>query len=182
LDTDGNGIIGEADNGRNAFAVWGRSNEGFAGFFQGAVLIFGGLNVTGTKSAVVPFTDGSHRRLYCVESPESWLEDFGVGQLVDGHARVQLDTEFAAVVNSDAYHVFITEYEDHNALYVFDRTSTGFGVRSKSSNTASGLFSYRIVAKRKDIEAPRLEKVTIPSGKLDVPKARFITHPRPTLA
>jgi hypothetical protein len=182
LDTDGNGIIGEADNGRNAFGVWGRSNEGFAGFFQGAVLIIGGLNVTGSKSAIVPFEDGSHRRLYCMESPESWLEDFGVGQLVDGQARVELDADFAAVVNSDAYHVFITEYEDNNALYVFNRTRSGFGVRAKSSNTAAGSFSYRIVAKRKDIEAPRLEKVTIPTSKLDVPKARFITHPTPTLA
>ena len=64
-------------------------------------------------------------------------------------------------MNSDAYHVFITEYDDNNALYVTRRTSTGFEVRAKAS-TASGTFSYRVVAKRKDITSPRLEKVTIP--------------------
>ena len=48
-----------------------------AGAFVGNVIIDGNLQVTGTKSAVVPFPDGSHRQLYCLESPESWFEDFG---------------------------------------------------------------------------------------------------------
>jgi hypothetical protein len=177
LDSEGNGVIGEADNGSDAFGIWGRSSSGFAGFFQGAVLVSGSLTVTGAKSAAVPFNDGSHRRLYCIESPESWLEDFGVGQLVDGQAQVQLEAGFAAVVNSDSYHVFITEYEDHNALYVVNRTNTGFGVRAKTSNTARGAFSYRIVAKRKDIEGPRLERVRIPTDKLKPTKPQFTKLP-----
>jgi hypothetical protein len=177
LDADGNGVIGEADNGSNAFGIWGRSSSGFAGFFQGAVLVSGSFTVTGAKSAAVPFSDGSHRRLYCMESPESWLEDFGVGQLVNGQAQVQLDAGFAAIIKSESYHVFVTEYEDNNALYVVNRTSTGFGVRAKLSNTANSLFSYRIVAKRKDIEGQRLEPVMIPTGKLQSAKATFITLP-----
>src|SRR6516164_1684532 len=136
-----------------------------AAMFCGLVDVVGDFTVVnGAKSTAVPHPDGSHRRLYCMESPESWLEDFGVGQLVNGQAQVQLEAGFAAVVNSDSYHVFITEYEDHNALYVVNRTNTGFGVRAKTSNTAKGTFSYRIVAKRKDIEGPRLEKVRIPSA------------------
>jgi hypothetical protein len=177
LDADGNGIIGEANNGSRAFGLWGRSDSGFAGFFQGAVEVVGSLTVTGVKSAAVPFTDGSYRRLYCMESPESWLEDFGFARLVNGQAQVQLDAGFQAVVKSDSYHVFLTEYEDNNALYVVNRTSTGFGVRAKSSNTAHGSFSYRIVAKRKDIEGPRLEKVTIPTDKLKAPKPSFTMLP-----
>jgi hypothetical protein len=176
-DADGNGIIGEANNGSNAYGVWAISGSGFAGFFDGAVQVNGSLTVTGAKSAVVPFSDGSHRRLYCMESPESWLEDFGVGQLVNGQAQVQLEAGFAAVVNSDSYHVFITEYEDHNALYVVNRTNTGFGVRAKTSNTAKGTFSYRIVAKRKDIEGLRLEKVRIPTAKLKPTKPQFTKLP-----
>jgi len=80
--------------------------------------------------------------------------------LVSGQAEIKLDPEFVAVVNSNDYHVFITEYEDNNALYVTKRTSTGFGVRAKAS-TASSVFSYRVVARRKDIAGPRFERVTL---------------------
>jgi hypothetical protein len=163
---NGNGIIGDANNGGSAFAVWGRSRSGYAGFFDGKVQINGDLHVTGAKSAVVPFPDGSHRRLHCVESPESWFEDFGVGQLVNGQAQVHLDPHFASVIHADAYHVFLTEYEDNNALFVTTRTSTGFGVRAKASMTAGGAFSYRVVAKRKDIAGRRFEQVTPPIEKM----------------
>ena len=38
----------------------------------------GGLTIVGgIKSAAVPHPDGSHRQLYCMESPENWFEDFG---------------------------------------------------------------------------------------------------------
>jgi hypothetical protein len=90
-----------------------------------------------------------------------------VGALADGRAQVQLDPDFAATVNTDDYHVFLTEYDDNNGLYVTDRCATGFAVRAKSSDTASGTFSYRVVAKRGDIEAPRLEKLTMPAIEVD---------------
>jgi hypothetical protein len=45
------------------------------------------------------------------------------------------------------------------------RTSTGFVVRAKAK-AAVGTFSYRVVAKRKDIAAPRFEKVTLPPESL----------------
>jgi hypothetical protein len=135
---------------------------GTAGEFDGNVLVVNGnFTVTGgAKSVAVPFPDGSHRRLYCVESPENWFEDFGFGQLSDGKAQVQLEDGFRSVVNSDAYHVFITEYEDNNGLYVAERTSSGFLVRAKASK-ANGTFSYRVVAKRRDIAAPRFDKVDL---------------------
>ena len=170
-DPGGNGVIGDASNGPEAFAIWGRSTSGFAGVFDGKVQINGSLSVTGPKSAIVPFPDGSRRRLYSIESPESWFEDFGSAQLVNGQAQVELDLGFAAVVNSDVYHVFITEYGDNNALYVTQRTATGFSVRARSSQTASSEFSYRIVAKRKDIAGVRLEEVTVPAEKLTAAQA-----------
>ncbi|MBV9673814.1 MAG: hypothetical protein JO076_13460 [Verrucomicrobia bacterium] len=161
-EVNGVGVRGEGNNGPFAIGVIGVSNQGSAGLFFGAVTVHGNFSVVGgAKSAVVAFPDGSHRRLYCVESPECWFEDFGGGQLVKGQAEVQLDPGFSSVVNGDAYHVFITEYENNNALYVTKRTSTGFVVRAKSP-AAAGTFSYRIVAKRKDITAPRFEKVTLP--------------------
>ena len=56
---------------------------------------------------------------------------------VDGVADISIDPDFAAVVESSNYQVFLTEYDDHRALYVTDRTPCGFRVRSKSS-AASG--------------------------------------------
>jgi hypothetical protein len=50
---------------------------------------------------------------------------------------------------------------------VTERSATGFAVRAKASDTASGTFSYRVVARRGDIEAPRLEKVTMPAIEFD---------------
>lgn len=136
-----------------------------AGFFEGDVFVDGNLNATGAKPAVVPFPDGSYRQLYCMESPECWFEDFGFGQLVAGGAVVELDPGFTAVVNTDVYHVFITEYDDHHGLYVTKRSSTGFEVRAKDG-TATGTFGYRVLAKRKDIVAKRFEAVTMPEKKL----------------
>ena len=46
----------------------------------------GPLTVFGqnAKSAAVPHPDGSHRRLYCLEAPESLFEDFGRAHLRAG--------------------------------------------------------------------------------------------------
>ena len=76
------------------------------------VIVGGDFTVVGgAKSAAVPHPDGSHRRLYCVESPESWFEDFGGDTLVCGEAAVALDPDFAAVVDASNYHVFLTGHD-----------------------------------------------------------------------
>jgi hypothetical protein len=178
-DLNGNGMIAEANNGARAFAIWARSSSGFAGFFDGNVQVNGDFLVTGAKSAVVAFPDGSSRRLYCMESPESWFEDFGVGQLVNGCAEVELAIDFASVVTCDSYHVFLTEYDDNSGLYVTNRTSTSFAVRARSSKTSNGSFSYRVVAKRKDIAGRRLEPVTIPTEKVRSVKTASPAIPLP---
>jgi hypothetical protein len=106
----------------------------------------------------VPFADGTHRLLYAMESPESWFEDFGFGQLDNGVVEVRLEEIFQSVTSGDQYHVFLTEYGDDNGLYVTDRTGTGFTVRSKTPSAGSE-FSYRIVARRGDIETQRFASV-----------------------
>ena len=157
----GHGVYGEAIAPRTAGIFGFGSSESYAGYFFGNVTVTGDLNVSGAKSVVVPFPDGTQHRLYCMESPESWFEDFGTGQLVNGRAQVQFDPGFASVVTADDYHVFLTEYEDNNGLYVTGRTNTGFGVYAKTSPNASGTFSYRVVARRKDIVAPRFDQVVL---------------------
>jgi hypothetical protein len=43
----GNGVIGEANHGAGAYAIWGRSTSGHAGYFDGNVQVNGDLKVTG---------------------------------------------------------------------------------------------------------------------------------------
>lgn len=146
--------------------------DGFAIFFGGHIdwgnagivgdcNVWGDLNVLGHKNAAVPHPDGSHRLLYSVESPESWFEDFGRARIVRGRASVKLDRTFAAVVRTGDYHVFLSPEGESKGLYVSRRTRSGFEVREHQRGASTLRFSYRIVARRRDIVAPRFKKVTL---------------------
>ena len=144
-----------------------------AGFFIGQVYINGPLVIAGgAKSAAVPHPDGTHRLLYCMESPESWFEDFGTGTISGGKAEVKLDPDFAAVVDTSKLHVFTESHDEHHALHIAGTSTTGFTVgvvpsttgaaAGKKASDLSGSFTYRVVAKRKDVAAPRLAKFDLP--------------------
>ena len=145
----------------------------YAGAFYGPVIVSGDLTVVGgAKSAAVPHPDGTYRRLYCLESPQSWFEDFGTGRLECGRAQVAIDADFAAVVDLAAgYHVFLTEYDSDAVLRVRQRTPQGFQVEAdatlatlmgRKSTELNDAFSWRIVARRKDIAGERFAPVTVP--------------------
>jgi hypothetical protein len=93
-----------------------------------------------------------------VESPESWFEDFGEAKLVKGKTTVTLDADFAAVAKMDSYHVFVSPYGESNGLCVTRRNRKGFEVREQGGGRSNVTFSYRIVARRKDVAAERLPK------------------------
>jgi hypothetical protein len=133
-----------------------------AGLFNGGTLVVGDFGVTGTKSAIVQHPDGSHRRLYCMESPDSWFEDFGIGHLHDGQADVHLAPDFAALVRTDNYQVFLTAYGDCNGLYIARMQPHEFVVREQQGGKHSLEFAYRVVAKRRDVDVVRLQPVQIP--------------------
>jgi hypothetical protein len=158
------GVVAATDGKPGSTALFASANAAneTAGLFLGEVDILGDLLVTGLKAAVVPLADGTYRRLYCVESPESWFEDIGFGTLVNGHAEIRLDPDFGATVQTDHYHVFITEYDGNNALYVTARSATGFEVRA-GARAVDASFSYRVMAKRKDIQGARLQEVQLPT-------------------
>jgi hypothetical protein len=135
------------------------TSKGFAGIFIGPVVTWGPfVNFGGPKSAAVPHPDGSQRLLYCMESPESWFEDFGEAKLVKGRAAVKIDKDFAGVAKIDAYHVFLSPYGENNGLYVSRRNRNGFEVREQGGGRSNLTFSYRIVARRKDVPTSRLPK------------------------
>ena len=174
LSAKGHGLVG-ATAAVGAAAIVGATNGvvgALAGAFYGPVVIGGSFTVVGgAKSAAVPHPDGSLRRLYCMESPESWFEDFGKGQLECGRVEITIDPDFAAVTDLSDYHVFLTEHDTHQHLSVADQTAIGFSVeadlemaalKGKRDADLNGRFSWRVVAKRKDIKGERLETVTIP--------------------
>jgi hypothetical protein len=159
----GSGVQGQAASGSAVLGV--STGSGHSGFFTGGggVLINGSLTqMNGSKSAAVRGADGKLQRLYCVESPESWFEDFGSGQLSNGTATVQIEPGFAGVSKTDAYRVFLTAEGETNGLHVTNKTPSSFVVREGHGGTSNVSFSYRVVAKRKDIEGTRLEHVDEP--------------------
>jgi hypothetical protein len=166
------GVFGDAGNNT---AVMGRTAQGIgiygtatnpggggrAAVFDGTVLVNGPFTVVGgPKSAGVRLPDGSIRRMYCQEAPESYFEDFGTSTLTQGVAKVTLDPDFRATVNSDTYHVFMTELGDMGGLFLARKDAASFEVRSRLT-TATGEFSYRIVAKRRDEVGRRMERIEV---------------------
>jgi hypothetical protein len=158
--TTGLALYADATSGT---AVYATSSSGNAAVFVGPVQVQGPFTVTGgfPKSAAVPHPDGSHRRMYCLESPDSLFEDAGTGQLVAGRAQVRLDADFAALVKADNYQVFLTPEGDCKGLYVTAKTATTFEVRELQGGTSAVTFNFRVLAKRKDLTVSRLERVEI---------------------
>jgi len=166
-DKAGVGVWGEADTaGGPAFGVVGNSSDpnGYAVYSQGNCYVFGDFWVGGgSKSAVVKLRNGEHRVLYSMESPECWFEDFGRARLVRGTARVRLDRTFAEVIRADDYHVFLSPEGLSHGLYVSRRSRDGFEVREQHAGKSTVSFSYRIAARRRDVEAPRFKRVKPPA-------------------
>jgi hypothetical protein len=160
----GIGVVAEARNSKYEALFATNDGGGLAASFVGGLqIVAGSLTVFGgLKSAAVPHPDGLHRLLYCVESPESWFEDFGEAKLVKGRAKVRIDPDFAVVADTRHSHVFLTPYGDSRGLYVSARHRHEFEVREQGRGSSSLTFSYRVVAKRKDVTAERFKKVTLP--------------------
>jgi hypothetical protein len=173
----GTGVLGFSASGT---AIWGAANgSGYSGQFTGGagVIIYGALTIAGgPKSAAVKGADGKLRRLYSLECPESWFEDFGSGQLTSGSATVQLEPGFAGVVKTDAYHLFLTPRGDSKGLYVSSQTPSGFTIHEQQGGVSNIAFDYRVVAKRKDIEGARLEHIEEPA----LPALPKLPEPPPT--
>jgi hypothetical protein len=133
--------------------VVGESVNSFAGYFAGNVMVTGDLFVAGAfnkKGCVLPFPDGTHRALYCMESPDLWFEDFGAAKLRRGRATVKLDADFAKVIKRGDYRVFFTPEGDCRGLYLRRKRAASFEVRELAGGKSSVAFSYRIVGRRKD--------------------------------
>jgi hypothetical protein len=133
----------------------------------------GDTSAIGTKSAVVPLQDGTMVKLYSVEAPEVWFEDYGSGRLSGGLAEVSLDAKFLQTVNSSiGYHVFLTAKGDCKGLFVTHETASDFVVKELGGGASSVEFDYRVVAHRKGYEKTRLPQAKLPTMASRTAKAR----------
>jgi hypothetical protein len=182
----GHGLIGytSASDGHAALIGYAQAAGGVgligvapgsAGHWAG--VFYGDVHINGTTSAPVHTTvvkhagDNTSRALYSTISPESWVEDFGNGTLAGGKANIALDADFAALVDTRTMHLFMTAHGPHY-LHVEQQTVAGFTVVATAIGSGQaggpkpaeggGTFSWRVVAKRKDIVGERLAKVPPP--------------------
>jgi len=106
-------------------------------------IISGAAQVVSTKAAT-----GADVAAYSPRQTEPTIEDFGEGQMNGGRAHVDIQRDFAAVIDRVSnYMVFITPEGDNRGLYVMGKTASGFDVRESQGGTSSIAFAYRIVAK-----------------------------------
>jgi hypothetical protein len=138
--------------------------NGTATFFTDA---FGDTTARGTKSAAVPLKSGQMVKVFSMESPEVWFEDFGSATLTGGITTVFVDAKFAQTVNMAGYHVFVTPKGDCKGLFITNETSKSFEVRELGGGQSSVGFDYRIVAHRKGYETMRLPAAKIPTAKME---------------
>ncbi len=153
--------INSASSGLGAGVFgWSTSPTGYGVYCDGNFKCTGNSTIVGTKSAVVPTSQGD-RKLYSQESPEVWFEDVGEGQLMGGTVHIELDSLFLETVTIDDQHpmkVFIQLNDDCNGVYV-QRQATGFTVVELGVGKSSARFTYRVMAKRKGYEDTRMEAV-----------------------
>jgi hypothetical protein len=114
--------------------------------------------------------------MYSLQSPESWLEDFGSGELSAGRTVIALDPTFAGTIDGAGdYHIFLTPNGDCKGLYVEAKTAAGFVVRELGGGSSNVAFDFRVVAKRRGYETIRLADVTDAQDRL-MKQAELLTQ------
>jgi hypothetical protein len=154
--TSGTGVRGRAyaTTGTN-YGVYGEtlSPSGYGVYYVG------GLGGTGLMNSVVMTSQGP-TSLDVHTTAGNWVEDFGEARLVEGQAFVELDPVFLETVTineANPMHVFVQPYNPGCEGLVVERGGTGFHVVKPRDSQVSGMFSYRVVAKKRGFEKRRLE-------------------------
>lgn len=152
LAADGNGVIGEANNGSDAYGVWGRSTSGYAGYFEGNVQVIGNLAATGTKPFIQAHpTDPSREIVYvALEGGEAGTYVRGTGEVVNGKAMIALPDHFALVTNNQDLSIQLTPRGTWLQLFVVELDTALLVVREAQGQ--SGVFDYLIHGIRRGYE------------------------------
>ncbi|MFK5983203.1 MAG: hypothetical protein QM499_09835 [Flavobacteriaceae bacterium] len=108
---------------------------------------------TGSNSTMVNDSNGNKRILFSPEAPEILFQDFGVGQLVNGQIRINIDPllkEALFVDNEHPLKVYVTLEGECNGIYVTNKSADGFNVIELQGGNSNASFSWQIVANRAD--------------------------------
>ena len=107
----------------------------------------------GTVSTIIRDIKGNLVSMNCPEAPEILFEDYGVGQLINGKAHIDLDPVFAKNVTINEKHplrVFIQLEGECNGVYVTNKTKNGFDVIELNNGKSNVSFVYHVIANRAD--------------------------------
>jgi hypothetical protein len=118
----------------------------------------GTFTATGTKAATVETASFGQRKLYAVEAPTVRFTDEGAATLVNGSARIELESIFKETIEGELQ-VHVTAYGPAH-LYVSERGENYFVVKSMDGSDVS--FAWSVSAFRKGYSNIRLERVDQP--------------------
>ena len=105
----------------------------------------------------------SKKIMFAPEAPEVLFEDYGIGKLVNGIVKIDIDPIFSnniTVNNEHPLKVFIQLEGDCKGVYVINKSKNGFTVKELQNGNSNTSFSWHIVANRKDEVASRSNEIT----------------------
>ncbi|GAA4042606.1 hypothetical protein [Flavobacterium chungnamense] len=109
----------------------------------------------GTVNTLVQDNEGKERIMAAPEAPEALFQDYGIGNLTNGYAKIDIDPILSKNIRVDETHpmkIFIQLEGDCKGVYVFNKTATSFEVKELQNGNSNVSFSYQIVAFRADEE------------------------------
>lgn len=141
---------GNVNNGTPSYAYVGlRHNSNLIGNSGTDYKIIG----PGSVSTIIKDHTGTPRIMFAPEAPEIVFQDYGVGKLVNGQSRIEIDPILRKSIFVDETHplkVYVTLEGDCNGVFVTDKSAEGFTVKELKGGTSNVPFSWQIVANRAD--------------------------------
>jgi len=130
----------------------------------GDVVILGDFEVTGRKDCVEQTENYGTVVLSARESPEIRYIDEGVGTLINGECRIDIDPIFMECIEPNTeysrWYIHLTPYADVD-IYVAEIGENYFVVKEKKNGTSTGAdFTWSLSAIRKNYAGIRLMEVT----------------------
>jgi len=134
--TDGNGVVGESNDGTGAYGVEGKSTSGYAGYFIGNVNVSGTLSKTAGSFRIDHPLDPAHKYLQhsFVESPD--MMDVYNGNVTtddQGYATVPLPRWFQAL-NKDFRYQLTTIGQFAQAIVDQEIANNHFTIQTDKPN------------------------------------------------
>lgn len=106
----------------------------------------------GSNATIINHKNQKHA-MVAVSAPQDTFQDSGVGKLVNGKAKIDIDPILASNIVVDKQNplkVFVQLEGDCNGVYVTNKTANGFEVVELNKGKSNVSFSYTLMATRKN--------------------------------